>query len=92
MFYRQNLNRWKGWGSTPKQGDIGPWNEMLDFLFAGGAEHRKYFEQHTAYPIQYPGAKLATTVVLYSQTQGVGHHSRSSLPNLWSKRQADSNG
>jgi len=65
------LNRWRGLASQPKQGYIGPWNELLDYLFPDAAA-RKYFEQWLAYPIQHPGAKLKTAVVLHSRVQGIG--------------------
>lgn len=66
------LNRWRGFGSHPAQGDIGPWNELLDYLFPNAPAARRYFEQWLAYPIQHPGTKLKTAVVLHSRIQGIG--------------------
>lgn len=66
------LNRWKGFASSPKEGDISPWKELLDFLFQNAPDERKYFEQWIAYPLQHPGAKLKTAVVVYSRVQGIG--------------------
>lgn len=67
-----NINLWQGWGVAPVAGDIKPWNEMLDHLFSGHPEMRRWFEQWAAYPIQHPGEKLTTAVVLWSAKQGVG--------------------
>lgn len=67
-----NINLWQGWGVAPITGDLTPWNEMLDHLFAGHPDMRCWFEQWAAYPIQRPGEKLTTAVVLWSAKQGVG--------------------
>jgi len=66
------INLWEGWGATPLAGDITPWATFLDFLFASDPNARKWVEQWLAYPLQYPGAKLTTAVVLWSIKQGVG--------------------
>ncbi len=66
------VNLWEGWGATPLAGDIGPWTEFLDFLFASDPDAQKWVEQWLAYPLQNPGAKLTTAVVLWSIKQGVG--------------------
>jgi hypothetical protein len=65
------LNRWRGLGSKPVQGDIRLWNELLAFLIPSETE-RRYFKQWVACPIQRPGTKLKTAVVLWSELQGVG--------------------
>lgn len=67
-----NINLWQGWGVEPAVGDIKPWDEMLDHLFTGQPDMRRWFEQWAAYPIQHPGEKLSTAVVLWSAKQGVG--------------------
>jgi hypothetical protein len=66
------INFWEGWGTAPAAGDINPWNEMLDYIFSGDVAMRHWFEQWLAYPIQHPGVKLTTAVVLWSGRQGVG--------------------
>ena len=66
------INRWKGWGVAPLAGDIAPWVAFMDYLFAGDPDARKWIEQWLAYPLQYPGAKLTSAVVLWSIKQGVG--------------------
>lgn len=67
------LNLWKGWGVAPIEGDVQPWFQLLDHLFRPEEhQYRKWFEQWLAYPIQHPGTKLSSSVVLVSHTQGVG--------------------
>lgn len=66
------INLWEGWSVTPATGDITPWNDMLNHLFGEDAAMRWWFEQWVAYPLQNPGAKLSTAVVLWSGKQGVG--------------------
>lgn len=67
-----SINLWRGWGVKPKEGDITPWNELLDYIFNGSTDMRNWFECWIAYPIQHPGEKLNTAVVLWSPVQGVG--------------------
>ena len=66
-------NMWKGWGVEPVQGDITPWVKLLDYIFQDSpACDRKWFEQWCAYPLQHPGAKMYTSVVIWSTEQGTG--------------------
>lgn len=66
-------NLWPGWGCEPASGDIGPWVAMLDHLFSReDQEARDWFVKWLAYPLQHPGAKMATAVLLWSIEQGVG--------------------
>ena len=66
------LNVWRGWGCESKQGDISPWKEMLDYQFQSSPEGRQWFERWLAYPIQHPGAKLATAAVIWGRVHGTG--------------------
>ncbi len=66
------VNLWRGWGTEPQAGDITPWNQLLDHLFNGDAEMRRWFECWAAHPIQNPGDKMNTAVVFWSSQQGVG--------------------
>lgn len=70
--FDEKINQWEGWGAEARPGDITPWNEMLDHVFAGDAAMRSWFERWLAYPLQHPGTKLTTAVVLWSIKQGVG--------------------
>lgn len=67
------LNTWKGWGCEPKKGSVTPWHDLLDHVFSDlSDEHRKWFEQWCAYPLQYPGTKLFQACLVWSPFQGVG--------------------
>lgn len=68
-----SLNTWLGWGVKPKKGNVKPWKQLLDYIFINAKpEHRKWFEQWLAYPLQYPGTKLYSYVLLWSLQQRVG--------------------
>jgi hypothetical protein len=67
-----SINLWRGWGVAPADGDVTPWNQLLDHLFNGDVEMRRWFECWAAYPIQNPGEKMNTAVVFWSSQQGVG--------------------
>lgn len=69
------LNTWSGWGSTPKKGDTKPFQQLLEYIFGTtkeGRDSQRWFLQWAAYPIQHPGAKLLSAVVIWSTLQGVG--------------------
>lgn len=69
----QDLNAWPGWGLEPKKGDVGPWKKLLDFVFKGlSRENRKWVEQWMAYPIQHPGTKLYSALVIWGLVHGTG--------------------
>lgn len=68
----QFYNTWKGWGCEPKKGSIKPWKKLLDHIFEGSVEERKWFEQWCAYPLQHPGHKLHCAVAMISPQQGNG--------------------
>jgi hypothetical protein len=66
-------NTWRGWGCTPKPGTIKPWKELLDFLFKDAEPGaRRWFEQWCAYPLQHPGTKLFSSVLMWGVHQGTG--------------------
>lgn len=68
-----SYNFWSGWGAEPVAGNVAPFLDLIDYLFAGAdPAHKTWFLQWLAYPIQYPGTKLYSAVVLWSQHQGVG--------------------
>lgn len=67
-----DLNLWEGWGTEPRAGDISPWKSMMDYLFEDDERFYKWFLQWLSYPLQHPGAKLNSAVLLFSLTQGVG--------------------
>jgi hypothetical protein len=68
-------NAWDGWGSEPVKGDVTPLLQLLEVIFGTtkeGKEAQRWFLQWCAYPIQHPGAKLYTSVLLWSREHGVG--------------------
>lgn len=68
-----SLNTWPGWGVSPKRGSVKLWTELLDFVLRNAQpEHRKWFEQWIAYPLQHPGTKLYSCCLLWSMQQRVG--------------------
>lgn len=68
----REFNTWLGWGCEPVRGDVKPWHEFMDFFFLGAKpEDRRWFEQWLAYPLQVPGTKLFTAVVVHG-AQGAG--------------------
>jgi len=64
-------NTWSGWGATPKRGSVKPFTDLVDYAF-DDLVARKYFLQWCAYPIQHPGVKMQTAVVLWSVERGTG--------------------
>jgi len=67
------FNAWNGWGCHPEPGNVKPWHDLMDYLFDGADnEHKRWFEQWLAYPIQHPGEKLYSAVVVWGVQQGTG--------------------
>lgn len=67
------LNTWEGWGvSEPIEGDVAMWHRLLDHIFGGQAEERKWFEAWCAYPLQHPGTKLHTAAAIWGVVHGSG--------------------
>ena len=69
------LNLWRGWGCSPKRGDLKPWKRLFEHLTSGEpnpATARSWLEKWLAYPLQHPGAKLFTAVAVHGAMQGSG--------------------
>lgn len=66
------FNEWQAWGCSPKKGEMKPWHELMEYVFQGNKEMRRWFEQWAAYPIQYPGTKLLNCCLMWGQSQGTG--------------------
>ena len=69
------LNSWLGWGVESKKGDVKPFLKLLNYMFGDtpeGRDAQRWLLQWCAYPIQHPGAKLYSAVVVWSALQGVG--------------------
>lgn len=69
---KNELNVWPGWNAEPEPGDIGPWTELLDFIFGPRNPHRQWFEQWCAYPLQHPGEKMYSSPVIWGRKHGTG--------------------
>lgn len=66
-------NLWRGWGCEEHEGDIKPWLDLLQHIFPDDERvAREWFLRWLAYPIQNPGAKLASAVLVWSTETGVG--------------------
>ena len=68
-------NKWSGLGVQPTAGDIAPWRELMDHIFADAPAERRYFEQWCAYPLQNMGtvdSKMFVAVLFWGCKQGTG--------------------
>lgn len=66
-------NLWPGWGVQPVEGDVQPFLDLLAHLFKGcDPQDREWFLKWCAYPLQYPGTKLFTAVVIHGIKHGTG--------------------
>jgi hypothetical protein len=67
------LNTWPGWGCPSVEGDVTPWKDLMGYLFQRlSPEHQRWVERWLAYPIQHPGTKLYSAVVVWGRVQGTG--------------------
>lgn len=67
------LNQWKGWGVKPVKGNFKPFLDLVDFLFKGAEkEAKEWFLDWCAYPIQFPGTKLFSAVIMHGRMTGTG--------------------
>jgi hypothetical protein len=67
-----DYNRWRP-GSRPSRGDVTPFLALVEHIFSGKpAAMREWFLRWCAYPIQHPGTKLSTAIVMFGSTQGSG--------------------
>lgn len=70
-----NLNLWSGWGCKPKQGSVKPFMDAVRKIFRQDEELISWFLDWVAYPIQHPGTKMLSAVLLQSVYQGTGKSS-----------------
>lgn len=66
------LNLWSGWPQEPVEGDVSLWHKLMNHVFGDAHAERRWFEQWCAWPVQHPGAKLLTAVILWSAVEGSG--------------------
>jgi len=63
----KHYNTYKGFGLEPKKGDISWWNLLLDTVSKEQPELRTWIEQWAAAPLQQPGLKMFTALVLVGE-------------------------
>jgi hypothetical protein len=61
------LNDWRGWGVKPRRGEVGG---LLDVIRS--IDDHEWLLQWLAYPLQNPGAKMYTAVLVWSAETGTG--------------------
>lgn len=67
-------NLWAGWPTTPKAGKCDHLLDLLRYMCAGETKSEELYQwvlKWIAYPIQHPGAKMKTTLVIHGP-QGTG--------------------
>lgn len=68
-------NRWRGWPTRPKAGDCYALLDLLHFICSGetaiAGDLYDWVLKWLAYPIQHPGAKMQTAIVVHGP-QGTG--------------------
>lgn len=70
---KQTINIWRAPTLPRIKGTPALWLTLVDHLFQNvSLDHRRWFLQWLAYPMQNPGAKLMQSVFLYTRTEGVG--------------------
>lgn len=70
---KRYFNTWKGWGCEPEKGDVSLWLWLIDQVFKNAKpEHKKWFIQWCAYPLQNPGTKMYSCPILFGQLKGTG--------------------
>jgi hypothetical protein len=71
--HEDTFNTWRGWGVEPTKGDVKPFLKLVDHLFTGADEGAKeWFLRWCAYPLQYPGTKMFSCVLLHGRRHGTG--------------------
>ena len=68
---KNEINTWKGFAVTPVAGNVDPYKALRDHLFPDLQEQR-YLEQWLAHKLKYPGVKMNTALIVWSQLEGVG--------------------
>lgn len=67
------LNTWQGWGVEPKRSNVDLFTTLVEHLFQGSDPgSMEWFLKWCAYPLQHPGEKLYTSVVIHGTRHGTG--------------------
>lgn len=74
-----SLNTWTGWPTIAIKGSAKPFKDLLSFLFTNPRKEKEqaardieWLIQWFAYPIQHPGTKLMTAVMVFGNKHGKG--------------------
>jgi hypothetical protein len=67
QFIRGELNDWPGWGVEAKRGEV---SQFLDVIKS--IDGWEWLLKWLAYPVQNPGAKMFSAVLIWSVEQGTG--------------------
>jgi hypothetical protein len=68
---KNEINMWTDFAVAPAAGSVEPYKKLRDYLFPETQECR-YVEQWLAHKLKYPGVKMNTALVVWSQLEGVG--------------------
>ncbi len=68
----KELNTWRNWGCEPKKGNVKPFIDLVKYIFNAEPGAIDWFMKWLAYPLQHPGTKLQSGVLVWSQSEGVG--------------------
>lgn len=63
-------NTWLGWGCAPKKGNPKPFLDLIGHLFTNADS--TWPLQWLAYPLQHPGTKLFTSILIHGRRTGTG--------------------
>jgi hypothetical protein len=66
------FNLWPGWGCKPEKGDASPFDQLLKFLTKDEPDILPWIYEWLAYPLQHPGTKMFTSLVVWGTAQGTG--------------------
>jgi hypothetical protein len=67
------FNIWPGWGCEPREGKATMFFKLIDHLFTGAEpEAKAWFIKWLAAPLQRPGLKLFTSVLIHGLKEGTG--------------------
>lgn len=66
-----NYNLWEDWPVKPRRGKVQPFIDLVNHVFPD-PDVARWFWQWLAYPLQNPGTKLYSAVVVWGERQGTG--------------------
>lgn len=65
------VNLFEGWGVEPAPGDTKPFHDVVDHITSHDEDVKEWLLNWFAYPLQHPGAKLPSAVVMHG-AEGTG--------------------